>query len=391
MRDRLISKTNILHVIPDLDIGGVEIMILTLLEELDKKKYKTTVAYWLGDKRLADGVEKAGVEAIDLKVKNGSLLRVIFRLVKLIKEKKIKLIHTYLFDADLCGFLAAKWAKVPIIISTVPSFTFFKTKKHRFRYKIMSLFFDKFITVSKALEKYLVKYCRINSSKVTTVYCGVNLNKFNIRVEKEEINKLREDFSLGENDIVIGTVGRLEFRKGHRYLLESAVRVSKVYPKVKFLLVGIGELRNELKDFAKRLDITSKIIFAGFAQDIPSALSLLDIFVLPSLDEGLGIAILEAMACGLPVIATNVGGIPELVKDGETGLLVAPRSSSALASAIIRLLADKEYATTLREAGKKRAKQFSSKIMVEKIEEIYDYYVDLKMSKLEKGRYKFVK
>jgi glycosyltransferase involved in cell wall biosynthesis len=243
----------------------------------------------------------------------------------------------------------------------------------------MSLFFDKFIPVSKALEKYMVRYCRINPAKVTAVYAGIDLDKFNIRREKEEIDKLGEGFGLKKNDLVIGTVGRLEPRKGYRYLLESAVQVSKTYPQVKFLLVGDGELRDELEDLAKKLEITSKIIFAGLAQDVSSILSLLDIFVLPSLDEGLGIVILEAMAAGLPVIATDVGGIPEIVRDGETGLLVEPGNPSVLTSAITRLLGDKEYALTLGEAGKKYAGQFSSKVMVEKIEEIYDYCISRKV------------
>jgi hypothetical protein len=108
------NKTNILHLITDLGIGGAQIMVLTLLKGLDRKKYNTTVVYWRGEGRLAGEMEKAGAKVVDLKVRDGNLFWVTFKLVKLIKEKKIKLIHTYLFDADLCGFLAAKWAKVPI-------------------------------------------------------------------------------------------------------------------------------------------------------------------------------------------------------------------------------------------------------------------------------------
>lgn len=372
---RNLGRINELHLIPDLDIGGAQRMVLTLVKELDKEKYNVKVCYWLGEGELKDEIEKAGIEVIDLKVKNGSLLGVIFKLIKLIKKNKIKLIHTHLFDADLCGFLATRWAKVPIMVITIQSIFFLKKKKHALRYKIMSLFVDRFLPVSDSLAQHFISWARINPNKVTTVHNGIDLSEFNRPKDTNRLNELRKSLGIPVATPVLGTVARLEPRKGHRYLLEAVAQINKDYPNLRVLLVGDGELKSDLRNLAKELNISSNVIFAGFQKNIPKILSLLDLFLLPSIEEGLSFAILEAMALGLPVIATNVGGTPELVQNGETGLLVPAKSSSALASAIARLLGDKEYATALGEAGKRRAAQFSSRIMAEKIEEIYDYYI----------------
>ena len=377
------SKTNILHIVPDLNIGGAQRMVLALLKQLDKEKYNVKVCYWLGEGELKDEIEKAGIEVIDLKVKNGSLLRVIFKLIKLIKENKIKLIHTHLFDTDLCGFLATRWAKVPIMIISIHSIFFLKKKKHALRYKIISLFIDRFLPVSDSLAQHFISWARINPNKVTAVSNGIDMSEFNKPKHTNRLNELRKSLGIPVATPILGTVARLEPRKGHRYLLEAVAQISKDYPDLTVLLVGDGELKSDLRNLVKELNISSNVIFAGSQENIPEILSLLDLFVLPTLEEGFSIAILEAMACGLPVIATNVGGVPELVKDKETGLLVASRSPLALASAMTMLLGNKEYAVALGEAGKKRVKQFSSKIMAEKIEEIYNYHINSKISKLE--------
>lgn len=375
------AKVNILHITSGLALGGAERMLLTLVKELDKEKYNIKVCCWRGKRELKKDIEDAGVQVIDLEQEDGNIFKVSLKLRKVIKNNNIQLIHSYLFDADLCGFLAGKSTGVPVIVSSVPSFTFLRSKKHQLRYKLMSLFFDSFIPISKAIAEYMVKYCRIKPAKLVVVHPGF-LNKFNLEKDKEEIKRMREDFGLVENDIVIGTVARLDPRKGYHYLLESVAQVFKIYPTVKFLFVGEGELKPELEEFAKKLSISSKIIFVGKVTNIPSFLSLLDIFVLASLDEGFGIVILEAMTASLPVVASRVGGIPEIINNNETGFLVKPADSKALAEGIIKLVEDKDLRARMGNLAKAEVKKFNSKEMTRKIEKIYDFHIHKKLKKI---------
>ncbi len=165
----------------------------------------------------------------------------------------------------------------------------------------------------------------------------------------------------------------MEEHKGIKYLIESASLLLQSRNDISFLLVGEGALKEELKILCADLKIEKNVIFAGERSDIPEILSLTDIFVLPSLREGLPLTILEAMACGKPVIATNVGGIPEIVKDGITGILVSPEDSGALYSAMNELLDDRERREKMGRNGKRVCNEsFSSKTMVGKIEDLYD-------------------
>ncbi len=180
--------------------------------------------------------------------------------------------------------------------------------------------------------------------KVITVYNGVDLEEFNVGAKG---NKIREEFALDPGIPLVGIVGRLDAWKGHEYFLEAAAQVMEEIPEAKFLIVGEDIDQNKkqetkLRNLAEKLRLTNNIIFTGQRNDIPEIMSSLDILVLSSLKEHFGRVIIEAMGCGKPVIATNAGGVPEIVKDGYTGILVPPRDSDALARAIIDLSKDKK-------------------------------------------------
>ena len=179
-------------------------------------------------------------------------------------------------------------------------------------------------------------------------------------------------------------VSRLANWKGHKYFLEAAALVKRIAPDAKFLITG-GPMyynknyKRELIKYAEGLGLNHNVIFSGIRKDIPEIMSTLDIFVLPSINEPFGRAILEAMACGKPVIATNGGGIPEIVKNDETGVLVPLKDADKLAQAIIVLLEDKERAKKMGLAGRKRVERyFSLEKMVEKIETLYDQLTNIK-------------
>ncbi len=371
------NRINILHVTPGLALGGAERMMLAMLKGLDKQKYNIKLCCWCGSCKLQKDIEEAGIEVIDLKQEDGNILKVVSKMRKVIKEHHIEFLHTHLFDADLCGFLAGKTTGVPIIVSSVPSFTFLWKKKHQIRYKILSLFFDRFITISEAIGKFMVKNCKINPKKVTAVHSGF-LDEFNCQIDKASVADMRKKYALTENDLVIGIVARLDSRKGYFYLLDAVAKIIKDYPEVKLICAGGGDLQPELGAYSRKLGIDKRVIFTGTVEDIPSFLGLLDIFTLPSLDEGLGIVILEAMNSGLAVVASNVGGIPEMVDNDETGLLVEPANSDDLARGLITLIKDKDLRVKMGELAKERVKRFSSDIMIQKLEKIYDFCIEEK-------------
>ena len=164
------------------------------------------------------------------------------------------------------------------------------------------------------------------------------------------------------------TVGRLHEQKGHCYLIQAVSKVRKEFPKVKLLVTGEGEEENNLKKLVKSLDLTNEVIFAGLSSDIEKILPMAELFILPSLWEGLPNALLEAMAAGLPIIATKVGGIPRVIEDGREGILIAPEDIHGLANAIKKLLTDQKLANTLSaNAQRKAVDHFSIETYTDKL------------------------
>jgi glycosyltransferase involved in cell wall biosynthesis len=199
-------------------------------------------------------------------------------------------------------------------------------------------------------------------------------------VSEKRTSGLRKELDIPTDHSVICTITHMEEHKGIKYLLESASLLLQSRNDVSFLIVGEGSLKEDLRKLCVVLKIKKNVTFAGERSDIPEILSLTDIFVLPSLREGLPLTILEAMACGKPVIATNVGGVPEVVKDGVSGTLVPPGDPEAIHGAMIELLGDTEKMNKIGSEGKRICNEnFNSRIMVEKIEDLYDSLVKEKI------------
>jgi glycosyltransferase involved in cell wall biosynthesis len=213
--------------------------------------------------------------------------------------------------------------------------------------------------------------------KFVTIHSGIRVDRFLDRnFAKEDI---RSDLNIPSQSRVVGTVARLEPVKGVDYFLESMREVLDRMPDVHFLIVGDGSQRKALQDRARELGIENNITFTGIRDDVPSLMSIMDLFVLPSLNEGMGRVLVEAGLMAKPAVATKVSGIPELVKHQETGILVEPRSSKELASGIIELLSKPQQAHYLGQNAKSRmAENFSAQSMVDKIEALYK---DLLLSK----------
>lgn len=354
------SKIKIVYIITSLGFGGAERPLLDLVKFINRSKLNISVATVVGGGPLEQEFKNLGVEVKVFKKKTKLGLETISSLKKYLEEKKPDIVHTHLFAGDFWGKVAARKAKVPIIVSTEQNLNLdegwikglIKTKTYRFTNRV--------ITISKAIKDYTVKAYKVNPEKIEVIYSGIDLDKFSYQPK---------DLGLEPK---LGIIGRLEKQKGHKYLLKALVNVLKDFPQAQLWIIGEGSLHSQLERQARQLKIDKNVKFLGARKNIPEILAGLDIFVMPSLWEGLGVAAIEAQACGVPVIASKVDGLKEVVEDKKTGLLVEPKNSRALAEAIIwSLKHPKIVKQVIINARRSVEEKFDIKKMVSKYEALY--------------------
>jgi len=361
----------ILHVISQLPVGGVENLLLTVLQHSDSQKFYPTVCS-LSDKGvIGKEMEALGVNVLCLnKLRHKFDWTMVKDIYHLIKQLNIQIVFTYQYHSNLYGRIAAHLAKVPCIIASVHNvYTIDKKVHRRIINKCLSRFTDKIIAVSGSVKEDVMRYDGVPDGKVEIVYNGIDIDRF---TDLDE-STLRSELGILMETPIIGTVGRLAFQKGQRYLLEAVSIVKKKFPQIVLLMVGDGPLKDELKSYAKTLGLDDAVIFTGSRRDIPLLLAAMDIFVLPSLWEGLSISLIEAMAAGKPVIAADIAPIRELINTQEVGMLVPPRNSGAIADTIELLLTEEVLAEEMGIAARKRVfSDFSIETTLSRYEHLFE-------------------
>jgi glycosyltransferase involved in cell wall biosynthesis len=303
-------------------------------------------------------------------------LKAFFDIKKLIKKSKPLIVHTHSSKAGLLGRLAAKLAGVSIIVHTPHGHVFLgyfgpiKTRIFIILEKLASRITDKIVALTNREKEDHINLGIANENKFVVIPSGVELKKFK-EVPYNEKQNFKKELGIPENSLVVGTTGRLVPVKGPEFLIEAAKYIIPKYPNTYFLFVGDGHLKKNLEKKASNLGIEKNIIFLGWRNDIAEIISVYDIFVLPSLNEGMGRVLVEAMALGKPIVASNAGGIPDLVTHGKNGFLVPPKNPGQLAKYIQILLEDRERRERMGKAGKEMVENFSKEKMVEKIAELY--------------------
>jgi len=321
---------------------------------------------------LVERARNHGLEAEQLEGKAKFSPRSISYIAQRLKRERFSLIHTHDYKANILGGIAAKLTGVKSI-ATVHLHT---ETTHRLRlYKIIDLlalrFFPKVIAVSGSLRQYLIA-AGLSPQKVVTVHNAVDLGIFTSSVSFHNTQAVRNRLGIGSDPPIVSIIGRLTSQKGHRYFLESAKCILEVWPETRFLIVGDGPLRDELESLSLSLGIAQAVRFLGYRQDIATLMGMSDVIVMPSLREGLPYILLEALALARPVVGTRVGGIPEVIKHGETGFLVPSKDSEGLAEAIIQLLGNPEEAARLGERGRELVlREFNVETTVQKIAAVY--------------------
>lgn len=372
------QKIKILFIITSSGIGGAEKMLYYTATGLNYNKYDVSVCSLKKKGEIAAYLEKQGIEVYCLHMGGRerflgwlSSIIALIRLFPYLIRIRPTIIHSFLFRANILARIAGYLTGVPIVISSV---RVMGGEKKYFHYveMITSFMVDHYVAVSESVLRHIIDKSRISNEKISVIYNGVNIKS---QDDLHEQN-VKAPLTIENEDRILMTVGRLHEQKGHCYLIQAVSKVRKEFPKVKLLVAGEGEEENNLKKLVKSLDLTNEVIFAGLSSDIEGILPMAELFILPSLWEGLPNALLEAMAAGKPVVATNVGGIPEIVVHGETGILIPPRDPDALAIAIIDLLQNRLKAKDMGEAGRIRAgKRFSIYKMIEKTENLYQEFL----------------
>ncbi len=286
---------------------------------------------------------------------------------------KPEVVHNHMYRAEIVGTKAAyqlgeKGCRRPAVISTVHS-SRIRCSEDRQALRRLTPLMDRLIVVSKAIENKIREEGR-DGTPVSLIYNGVDLQRYN---HQQPCCTLHEDYAIPEASPIVGVVARLEAEKGHRTLLDAWPSVQAAHPESWLLIVGEGSERDALEAQASGLGISGKVVFAGRREDVPAVTAALDVAVLPSYREAQGLSVLEAMALSRPVVASRVGGIPEMIEDGVSGLMVPPNDSAALAAAINRLLSDHPFADMIARRGHDLVhERFCIELMVNAVETIYD-------------------
>lgn len=361
---------NVLLFITELNVGGAERIVEQLASGLARDRYNVKVVCLYDPHAIGAEIQAAGVPVIDLDMRGKMDLRAPYRLFRLLQEGNVQVLHAHLFHANLLAATIGRLARVPVIIATRHSVEIGGGHREWVNRLVRPLC-DAVVAVSREVCEAEARCSSIDLDKLVMISSGVKGQIFE-EVDQASMERLQSLWKIQPESCLVGTVGRFVEPKGYTYLLDALAKIQTQISDTKALLVGDGVLRQPMEDKARELGLSDTVVFTGTRRDVPGILALLDVFVMSSLWEGLPIALLEAMAAGLPVVATSVGGTPEVVVDGVTGLLVPPRDPDALAEAILTLLRDPGLRQRMGQAGRERVReQFSVEKMVKEIEGLY--------------------
>jgi glycosyltransferase involved in cell wall biosynthesis len=361
----------ILYVIGQLGVGGAEQQLIYLATHLDPSEFKVMVCSLSTDIELLPLLEDSGIETVVFKKIMSPDITRPFKLLSLCKSYKPDLIHSYLFVANTWSRIIGSLLGIPTILSERSA----ETKKPffiRIINKIISPLDGFLIANSYMGAKRVIENNEFLQEKVKVIYNGIPIERFQKPIPSEKKHKLRIEFGL-EEEIVIGIIGRLENKKNHELLFAAYKIVKDHFPNSRILCVGDGSRKEELRELVKAIELNDRVVFAGLRNDIVECLAIMSILVLPSRIEGLPNVILEAMAAKCPVIATDVGGVGELIRDGVTGFLVKPGNKQDLAEKITYVLSNQNHVEDVkRNAYSFVNKNFSISRMVKETAEVYE-------------------
>ncbi|HDN73575.1 MAG TPA: glycosyltransferase [Archaeoglobus sp.] len=365
-------KLKLMQITHDLAIGGLQQVVVNLCKFINKEKFNVSVLCLRALGPFTDEVRQMGIKVHFLpQPQNGTDYFSFLKVAKILRKEEIDIIHTHNTQPFVDGTLGALLSGRRItIVHTDHARDFPDKRRYMFAEWLMSHFAYKVVCVSEHTCQNLIKYEKISPKKVLTILNGIDGSKFDMEIDREQ--KKRE-LGLSGYDPIIGLGVRLTEQKGITYLLQAMPEVIKHFPNIALVIAGEGPLEEDLKKEAELLGIKRHVHFVGPRLDMPELLKLFDLYVLPSLWEGLPMVLLEAMTAGCPIVATNVGGVPAALRHDKSGVLVPPADPETLGLQIVKLLDDVDARKRYSENGIKIFhEKFSAENMIQKYEEVYN-------------------
>lgn len=386
------TPIRVMHVITRLDMGGSAQNTLQTCLNLDPGRYRIMLVHGPAHESRMTAAEKAAVAAGIQDAENRgvqvrripSLIRRIHPLLDmsaflvllaLMMREKPTIVHTHTSKAGILGRAAARLARVPIVIQTPHGHVFYGhfgrglSKLFLGLERLTARYTHAVVALTRSEHRDYLNYGVAGPEKLVTIHSGVDIERFGRRSPDAAAKK--KALGLNPDCALVGTVGWLLPVKGPHHLLRAMAAVLQQGHDAQLAFVGKGDMESALRSEARISGLAERVHFIGWRRDIADILPLFDVFVLPSLNEGMGRVLVEAMAAGRPVVGSRTGGIPDLVRDGENGLLVSVGNVNELADAIGRLLTDPQWAMSLGQQGSRDCRRFSLESMVAKIDHLY--------------------
>jgi glycosyltransferase involved in cell wall biosynthesis len=360
------NKIRVLHVINELEPGGAEVLLNDLAGNYDRDRFEFYVTYFYGEGTLGKSISSAGVEVIDLSWNGRKHPLILFRLISLIRRLNVDIVHTHLVMASVIGRIAAKLAGVKAIVSTRHYETHDDINSMRFKLDRLTARMNDCLVAVSVRVNHKIKDEGLRPKRMEIIHNGT---------DTEFLKPLRLKAPEKRKRVVVGTIGNLSGnRKGYDTFLKTIADLARSHPGLNTEIIGEGSKIIEYVDFSAQLGISERVRFLGRLNRmaVKEKLAEWDIFMLCSNHEAFGIVVIEAMAMGLPVVVSNVGGLPEIVRDGIDGFLVNPKDVSGFAEKVDYLINNPDTAAEMGSNGRKRVVDvFSIKTMVDSYERLY--------------------
>jgi glycosyltransferase involved in cell wall biosynthesis len=371
-------RLRVLHLITSLDRGGAENHVLALVQHADRRGFDFEVAVLRGDGELVPMFRAAGVPVHVLGARSRFDPFALGRLVRLLERGRFNILHSHLFRADIYSGLAVARLneRRPYLVSTRHNDDrFFLNPFVGLVHYVLSGRQDMIIAISDHIAHFTIGRGVQHPSRVRRVYHGLQAPS---TPELEQgAQRIRHELGLADDDFLIGNVGRLAPQKGQRHLIGAMPQLLELVPSAHVVIAGGGGLADYLRELADEMGVAARVHVLGPRQDVPALMHAVNVFAMPSIWEGFGLVLLEAMAAARPIVASRVATIPEVVVDGETGILVPAGDALALAEALTRLAHNPLLAREMGEAGRRRLRdQFSVEKMVGDTERLYRELAD---------------
>lgn len=361
---------NVMLLLNALARGGAERQALELAKGIDRSRFRITVCAMRAGGTLHSAFEQAGVPVVVLRKRMPADPIRLLELVRLLRRERVDILHAFLTPQIVWGYIAARLAAVPVFIPSVRNIELDEPAWWRPILRFVLARSPVIHVNAEATVRYLKQQGLAAPEHAEVIPNGVDISRFGPDVPR---NLYRQRLCLNDDTLLVGTVGRLVPQKNIPLFLQMARQVTAMGEPVHFIIAGDGPLREELKRQASELGIGRYVHFVGEISDVPSLMADLHLFVLSSDWEGMPNVVAEAMAAGVPVVATAVGGTPELVQDGRTGFLVPPRRLTDLTDAVVKLLRDEKRRGQMARAGRSRVEHhFTVERMVGRVQGLYE-------------------